>query len=60
MVEDEKESEVDLSDFVSERPKDMGIMVHSYRTLKIREGQEEMVIKVMNSLSKKCKTSSCP
>ena len=53
MVEDEKESEVDLSDFVSERPQNMGIVVNSYRTLRIREGQEEMVIKVINLLSKK-------
>ena len=52
-VEEENESEVDLSDFVSEKPKDMRIKVHSYRALKDREedGEEDDKVSCLNMLT---------
>ena len=48
-AEEENESEVDISDYVSERPKDMRITVHSYRALKdrIEEGEEDNKVSLL-------------
>ena len=53
MLGEEEEEEVEfvsgfLSEFVSERPPNMDIVVQSYHALGEREEDEEMVIKVIH------------
>ena len=49
-LEDDRGSEISLSGFASERPKDMGISVHSYRSVKETVYSEEEDDKVSNKI----------